>query len=48
MQEIVLRDRIRKRATKVDMMLMLQRMMNHPRKELDMNVKILQARKNMF
>ena len=48
LQEIVLRDRIRKRATKEDIMLMLHRMMNHPRKEPDMKVKILQARMNMF
>ena len=48
MQEIVLRNKIRKRATKEDIMLMLQRMMNHPRKELDMKVNILQARMNMF
>ena len=48
-QEIVLKDRIRKRETKEHIMLMLQRMMNHPRKELDyMKVKILQARMNMF
>ena len=47
-QEIVLRDRIRKRATKEYIMLMLQRMMNHPRKEPDMKAKILQVRMNMF
>ena len=48
MQEIVLKDRISKRATKEDIMLMLQRMMNHPRKEPDIKVKILQVRMNMF
>ena len=39
---------IRKRGTKEDIMLMLQRMMNHPRRDLDMKVNILQARMNMF
>ena len=34
----------KKRGTKEDIMLMLQRMMNHPGKEPDMKVKILQAR----
>ena len=29
-------------------MLMLQRMMNHPERDPDMKVKILQARMNMF
>ena len=48
LQEIVLKDRIRKRATKEDIMFMLQRMMNDPRKEPDMKVKILQAMMNMF
>ena len=33
---------------KEDILLMLQRMMNHSRKEPDMKVKILQARMNMF
>ena len=33
---------------KEDIMLMLQRMMNHPGRDLDMKVKILQARMNMF
>ena len=33
---------------KEDIMLMLQRMANHPKRDLDMKVKILQARMNMF
>ena len=33
---------------KEDIMLMLQRMMNHPERGPDMKVKILQARMNMF
>ena len=33
---------------KEDLMLMLQRMMNHPERDLDMKVKILQARMSMF
>ena len=33
---------------KEDIMLLLQRMMNHPERDLDMKVKILQARMNMF
>ena len=33
MQEIDLKERIRKRETKEDIMLMLQRMMKYPRKE---------------
>ena len=33
---------------KEDIMLMLQRMMNHPKRDPDMKVKILQARMNMF
>ena len=33
---------------KRDIMLMLQRMMNHPKRDPDMKVKILQARMNMF
>ena len=33
---------------KEDIMLMLQRMMNHPERDPDMKVKILQARMNMF
>ena len=32
---------------KEDIMLMLQRMMNHPKRDPDMKVKILQARMNM-
>ena len=37
-----------KKRKKEDIMLILQRMMNHPRREPDMKVKILQARMNMF
>ena len=33
---------------KEDIMLMLQRMLNHPERDPDMKVKILQARMNMF
>ena len=33
---------------KEDIMLMLQRMMNHPERDRDMKVKILQVRMNMF
>ena len=33
---------------KEDIMLMLQRMMNHPERDPDMKEKILQARMNMF
>ena len=33
---------------KEDIMLMLQRMMNHPERDTDMKVKIPQARMNMF
>ena len=33
---------------KEDIMLMLQRMMNHPKRDPDMKVKNLQARMNMF
>ena len=33
---------------KEDIMLMLQRMMNHLERDLDMKVKIIQARMNMF
>ena len=33
---------------KEDIMLMLQRMMNHPERDTDMKVNILQARMNMF
>ena len=33
---------------KEDIMLMLQRMMNHPERDPDMKVKILQARMNIF
>ena len=35
-------------GAKEDIMLMLQRMMNHPERDPDMKVKILQARMNMF
>ena len=38
----------RRRETREDIMLMLQRMMNHPERDPDMKVKILQARMNMF
>ena len=51
LQKAVLRTRftlIRRRGIREDIMLMLQRMMSHPRKEPDMKVKILQARMNMF
>ena len=33
---------------KEDIMLMLQRMMNHPERDPDMKVNILQAKTNMF
>ena len=33
---------------KEDIMLILQRMMNHPERDPDMKVKILQAKMNMF
>ena len=39
---------IRRRGKKEDIMLMLQRMMNHPERDPDMKVKILQARMNML
>ena len=49
MQRIFLRNQIYQRgAAKEDIMLILQRMMNHPRREPDMKVKILQVRTNMF
>ena len=38
----------RRREAKEDIMLMLQKMMNHPRRDPDMKVNILQARMNMF
>ena len=47
LQKIVLKDKIRKRETREDIMLMLQRMKNHTRRELDMKVKILQVMNNM-
>ena len=37
----------KKRATREDIMLMLQRMMNHPRRKPDMKVKTLEVMKNM-
>ena len=49
--EIVLRTKVilpRRREAKEDNMLMLQRMMNHPRRDPYMKVKILQVRMNMF
>ena len=39
---------IRRRETREDIMLMLQRMMNLPQREPDMKVNILQVMKNMF
>ena len=49
MQIIVLINEIYQRgAAKEYIMVMLQRMMNHPRREPDMKVKIFQARMNMF
>ena len=39
---------IRRRETKEDIMVMLQRMMNLPRRKLDMKVKILLVKMNMF
>ena len=39
---------IRRRETREYIMLMLQRMMNLPRRELDMKVKNLPVMKNMF
>ena len=49
--EIVLRTKValtRRRDTRKDIMLMLQRMMNLHQREPDMKVKILQARMNTF
>ena len=49
--EIVLRTKLvlpRIKEAKEDIMLMLQRTMNHPRRDLDMKVNILKARMNMF
>ena len=49
--EIVLRTKVsltRRREARKDIMIMLQRMMNHPRRDPDMKVKILQLRMNMF
>ena len=39
--------KLRRRETIEDIMLMLQRMMNHPRRKPDMKVKTLQVMKNM-
>ena len=39
---------IRRRGTKEGIMLMLKKMMNHPREEPDIKVNILKARMNMF
>ena len=38
----------KKKATRKDIILMLQRMMNHPRRKPDMKVKTLQVIKNMY
>ena len=38
----------RRRVTREDIMLMLQRMMNLPQRETDKTVMILQVMKNMF
>ena len=49
--EIVLETKValtRRRETREDTMLMLQRMMNLHQRETNMKVKILQARMNMF
>ena len=51
LQEIVPRIRIsltRRKETREDIMLMLQRMMNLPQRESDKKVMILQVMKNMF
>ena len=49
MQRTVLRNQSQqRRETKEDIMLILQRMMNHTENDPDMKVKILQARMNMF
>ena len=51
LQKIVLETRlnlIRRKETREDIMLMLQRMMKLPRREPDMKVKILPMMKNMF
>ena len=49
--DIVLRTRValtRRREKREDIMLMLQRMMNLPQREIDKSVMILQVMKNMF
>ena len=49
--EIVLETKvalIRRRETREDIMLMLQRMMNLPQREIDKSVMTLQVMKNMF
>ena len=49
--EIVLETKValtRRRETREDIMLMLQRMMNLPQRELDKTMMILQVMKNMF
>ena len=49
--EIVLKTKValtRRRETREDIMLMLQRVMNLPQRELDKIVMILQVMKNMF
>ena len=49
--EIVLRTKVdltRRRETREDIILMLQRMMNLPQREIDKTVMILQVMKNMF
>ena len=49
MQGIVLINQIQQRGTtKEDIMCILNRMMNHPRKDPDMKMKTLQVRMNMF
>ena len=51
LQKIVLETRltlIRRRETREDIMLMLQRMMDLPRRKPDMKVKILPVKMNMF
>ena len=51
MLEIVLRTKIspsRRKGTKEDIMLMLQKMMNLPQRETSKKVMILQVMKNMF
>ena len=47
LQEIVPRIRIKRKETREDIMLMLQRMMNLPQRELNKKEMILQVMKNM-